>query len=378
MSRIPVFQPAIGVDTVKAVTDALHVGWLGMGALTRSFEEEIGRFLELKERHVVATGTGTAALHIALLAAGVKPGDEVITASHNFVADHQAILACGAEPVLCDVADDDLGLDPARCEELIGPRTRAIVPLHYAGIPCRLPQILELAQRRGVRVVEDATHAFGTRVGGRPIGSFGDVACFSFDPVKVVTSIDGGCVVTPHTEDVQVLHQYRLLGIDKDTAERYKNTRAWDYDVVSVGYRYHLTNILASIGLSQLARASEFIANRRRSCRLYSTLLSGVEGLRPPLSDFADVSPFIYYIRVPAARRADLVQHLKDEEIDTGIHFVPAHRFRLLESCRRGDMAVTERASSELMTLPLHSLMATETVERVATAIRRFFGAPPA
>jgi dTDP-4-amino-4,6-dideoxygalactose transaminase len=377
-TRIPVFQPAIGVDTVKAVTDALHVGWLGMGALTKAFEEEIARFLELDERHVVATGTGTAALHIALLAAGVKPGDEVITPSHNFVADHQAILACGAQPVLCDVLDDDLGIDPTKCEALVGPRTRAVIPLHYAGVPCRSKEILDLAARKELRVVEDATHAFGTRIGGRPIGSFGDVACFSFDPVKVITSIDGGCVVTPHAGDVQVLHQHRLLGIDKDTTERYKNSRAWDYDVVSVGYRYHLTNILASIGLSQLARANEFIANRQRYCRLYSRRLAGVDGLRTPASDYVDVSPFIYYVRVPAARRAALVEHLKSAGVDTGIHFVPAHRFSLLESCRRGDLSVTERAASELVTLPLHSHMESEAVERVAAEIRRFFGAPPA
>jgi dTDP-4-amino-4,6-dideoxygalactose transaminase len=378
MSRIPVFQPAIGVDTLKAVTDAFHVGWLGMGASTKQFEEEIARFLGLESRYVVATGTGTAALHIALLTAGVKAGDEVITPSHNFVADHQAILACGAEPVLCDVADDDLGLDPARCAELIGPRTRAILPLHYAGVPCRLAELLELASRKGVRVVEDATHAFGTLVGGRRIGSFGDVACFSFDPVKVITSIDGGAVVTPREEDVQVLHQYRLLGIDKDTSERYRNSRAWEYDVVSPGFRYHLTNIMASVGLSQLARAEEFISNRQRHCRLYSSLLADVDGVRSPATDYEGVSPFIYYVRVPGARRTKLIEHLKAEGIDTGIHFVPAHRFRLLQGCRRGPLPVTERLADEVLTLPLHSSMATETVERVATAIRRFFGAPAA
>ena len=378
MTRVPVFAPAIGVDTLKAVTDAFHVGWLGMGASTKKFEDEIARFLGLQGRHVVATGTGTAALHIALLAAGVKAGDEVITTSHNFVADHQAILQCGAQPVLCDVAEDDLGMDPVRCEELVGPRTRAILPLHYAGVPCRLTEILDLARRRSLRVVEDATHAFGTVLDGRRIGSFGDIACFSFDPVKIVTSIDGGAVVTPRAEDVQVLQQYRLLGIDKDTTERYRNSRAWEYDVVSVGFRYHLTNILASVGLSQLARAEEFIADRQRHCRLYSRLLAGIDGLRTPATDYEGVSPFIYYVRVPAARRAALIEQLKAAGIDTGIHFVPAHRFTLLAGCRRGDLTVTERIADQLVTLPLHSTMATETVERIAEEIRRFFGAPPA
>jgi dTDP-4-amino-4,6-dideoxygalactose transaminase len=373
--EIPVFQPAVGVDTVKAVTDALHVGWLGMGALTKKFEEEIAAFLGLQTRHVVATNTGTSALHIALLAAGLKPGDEVITPAHNFVADHQAIVACGASPVLCDVRDDDLGIDVEKAAELVGERTRAVIPLHYAGIPCRIDDVYALAKRRGLRVVEDATHAFGTEVDGRRIGSFGDIACFSFDPVKIVTSIDGGAVVTPHAADVQTLHQYRLLGIDRDTAERYRNTRAWEYDVVSPGFRYHLTNILASVGLSQLARIGEFMESRRRYCRLYSERLSEVPEVRTPPGDFTGVSPFIYYVRVPPASRANLIAHLKARGIATGIHFVPAHRFSFLESCRRGDLPVTERASTELLTLPLHSSMPTETIERIADEIRAFFRA---
>lgn len=374
-AEIPVFQPATGIDTVKAVTDALDVGWLGMGALTARFEAQIAAFLGGQDRHVVATNTGTAALHIALLAAGVKPGDEVITPAHNFVADHQAILACGAAPVLCDVRDDDLGIDVAQAESLLSGRTRAIVPLHYAGIPCRIDDVYALARSRGLRVVEDATHAFGTVVGGRRIGAFGDIACFSFDPVKIITSIDGGAVVTPHAADVQTLHQYRLLGIDRDTTERYKNARAWDYDVVSPGFRYHLTNVLASVGLSQLARVEEFMENRQRYCRRYGERLQGVAEVRTPPGDFSGVSPFIYYVRVPAERRADLIARLKQQGIATGIHFVPAHRFSLLADCRRGDLSVTERAASELVTLPLHSFMATETIDRIADAIRAFFGA---
>lgn len=374
-AQIPVFQPATGIDTVKAVTDALHVGWLGMGALTAQFEREIGAFLGLQDRHVVATNTGTAALHIALLAAGVRPGDEVITPAHNFVADHQAIVACGARPVLCDVRDDDLGLDVEKAAELVGERTRALIPLHYAGIPCRIDDVYALAQERGLRVVEDATHAFGTLAGGRRVGSFGDIACFSFDPVKIITSVDGGAVVTPHADDVQTLHQYRLLGIDRDTTERYKNARAWDYDVVSVGFRYHLTNVLASVGLSQLAHIAEFMANRQAYCRRYSERLAGVPEVRTPMTDYAGVSPFIYYVRVPAGQRAGLIAHLKSRGIATGIHFVPAHRFSYLEPFRRGDLSVTERAADELVTLPLHSWMATETIDRITDEIGSFFGA---
>jgi len=375
--HIPVFKPAIGIDTLKAVTDAFNIGWLGMGSLTKEFEERLAAFLGLKDRYVVATNTGTSALHVGLLVAGVGPGDEVITPAHNFVADHQAIIACGAEPVLCDVRDDDLGIDCDKAEELISPKTKAIIPLHYAGIPCHLAEVYALAKKYSLRVVDDATHAFGTTVDGKLIGSFGDIACFSFDPVKIITSIDGGAVITPHADDVQKLHQFRLLGIDKDTSERYKNSRAWEYDVVSAGHRYHLTNIMASIGLSQIQRVNEFITNRRAYCRFYSELLKPVRGVRTPASDFSNVSPFIYYIRVPAPKRAGLIEHLKGKGIATGIHFVPAHRFSFLKRFRCGSMAVTEQIAEELVTLPLHSFMLVETIQRIAGEIGDFFAMHP-
>jgi dTDP-4-amino-4,6-dideoxygalactose transaminase len=371
---IPVFQPAIGVDTVKAVVDALHVGWLGMGAVTQAFEEGIARFLGLDGRWVLATNTGTSALHLGLLAAGVGPGTEVITPAFNFVADHQAIVAAGGAPVLCDIDETTLGLDPDKVEALIGPRTRAIVPLHFGGVAGRLKELYALAERHRLRVVEDATHAFGTRVDGRAIGSFGDVACFSFDPVKVITSIDGGAVVVGDAAELERLRHCRFLGIDRETHERYKNRRAWQYDVVSQGFRYHLTNINAAVGLSQLARVEEFIAGRRASCRLYNRLLAGVAGVRCPATDFEDVSPFIYTVRVPAGRRDGLIEHLRARGIATGIHFLPAQDFTYLKDCRRGELGVTERVTREILTLPLHTHMPEATVERVAGAIREYLG----
>lgn len=373
---IPVFQPYIGVDTIKAVVDTLNVGWLGMGAVTKAFEEALSSYLGLTDRYVVAANTGTSALHMALLVAGVGPGDEVITPSFNFVSDHQAIIATGAAPVFCDVEDATLGVDVAKAEALIGPRTKAIVPLHFAGIPGAIHDVYRLAERRGLRVVEDATHAFGTRVAGAAVGSFGDITCFSFDPVKVITSIDGGAVVVPDPGDVERLRHYRLLGIDRDTIERYKNSRVWEYDVVSPGFRYHLTNVNASVGLSQLARADEFIASRRESCRLYSRLLDGIEGLRLPATTFDEVGPFIYCVRVEGGRREPLIAHLAKVGVATGIHFVRAHEFSLLKDCRRSDLSVTDRVTQEILTLPLHTFMRSETVERVAQAIREFMRRP--
>lgn len=373
MEKIPVFLPHIGVDTLKHVTDALHVGWLGMGSTTKEFEDRIAEFLGLKDRFVVVTNTGTSAFHIALRAAGIGPGDEVITPSFNYVADHQAIRATGAEPVMCDVRDDNLGIDCEKAEALITKRTRAIDPLHFAGIPCDMEGVYRLADKYGLRVIEDATHAFGTLSKERKIGSFGDITWFSFDPVKIVTSVDGGCVVVNSEEELENLRRMRLLGVDKDTVERYKNSRAWDYDVVSEGYRYHLTNIMASIGVSQIKRVSEFISSRQLVCRQYNDAFKTIDGLRIPQSDFVGISPFIYSLRVLNRNREALITYLNERHIDVGVHFIPVHKHTYFAQSRRGDMSVTDKVVEEVLTLPLHSNMKPEFVKRIIDAVSGFF-----
>lgn len=370
--KIPVFVPYIGVDTLKHLTDALDVGWLGMGATVKDFEERIGAYLG-DGRAAVCTNTGTAALHIALLAAGVGPGDEVITPSFNYVADHQAIRATGAAVVMCDINDDDLGIDIASCESLITSKTKAIIPLHFSGIPCRSAEVYALAQRHGLRVIEDGCHAFGSTVGGEKIGSFGDIQCFSFDPVKIITSIDGGCVVTSNPDEVARLQHFRLLGVDKDTTLRYQNKRAWDYDVVSVGYRYHLNNIMASIGVSQIKRVDEFIESRRAICTRYSAAFDGLPDVRVLRRSYDDVSPFIYSIRILNGRREALIEHLARRDIEVGIHFVPVHEHTYFAAARRSPMPVTERVVDEVLTLPLHTFQTESAIERVIAGVRSCF-----
>ena len=373
MDRIPVFQPYIGADTKKHVCDALDVGWLGMGATTLDFEQRISSYLGLDGRFVAVTNTGTSALHLALRAAGIGPGHEVITPSFNYVADHQAIRMTGAEVVMCDIRDDNLGIDVDKAAKLINERTRAIIPLHFAGVPCDQHGVYQLASQYGLRVIEDGMHAFGGEIGRRKIGSYGDICCFSFDPVKIITSIDGGCVIVNSEDELQSLQRLRLLGVDRDTTERYKNRRAWEYDVVSEGYRNHLTNIMASIGVSQIKRVDEFIASRREVCRTYSAVFSRIKGLRPPQSDFEGVSPFIYSLRVPAGSREPLIAHLQERLIDTGIHFVPVHRHSYFMDAPHGDLSVTERVVREVLTLPLHSNMKPEFVDRVIDGVTSFF-----
>ena len=373
--RIPVYRPYLGPEVERAAAEALAVGWLGMGQLSRQFEDAIGGRLRLDGRHVVSTNSCTEALHIAGRLIGLGPGDEVIAPAFTYVAGHQAITRTGAEVVFCDVESTNLGIDPMRVEELITPRTRAILAVDYLGLPCRLDEILEIARRYGLRVLEDAAHAFGSESRGRPVGSFGDITCFSFGPVKMITTLEGGAVVTPHAEDVQVLHELRHLGVDSDTDARYRNQRNWEFDVVRQGYRCHLGSIPAAIGLAQMEMLDEFVDNRRLYCRLYDDAFRDLEEVQLFDTDWTGVAPYIYVLRVrDAARRHDLMRHLSDRGVATGVHFLGAHRFTFYAHARRGDLPVTDRVIEQVVTLPLHPYMDEGTIRRVTDGVRSFFG----
>jgi dTDP-4-amino-4,6-dideoxygalactose transaminase len=371
---IPVFKPHIGCETAKAAIDALDLGWLGMGSYVKEFENRLGAYLELPpDYRLVAVNTCTSALHLALLAAGVGPGDEVITPALNNIGDFQAIGMCGARPVFVDICEDDLGVNPDLIEPLITDRTKAIIALHYTGIPCKIGRLLDVARTQGLRVIEDAAHAVGTRWNGRMVGSHGDLTCFSFDAIKTLTCIDGGAVVVPRAEEAARLYPLRLLGMTQSNERLYSNSRAYEFDVYGQGFRYHLANLHACIGLSQLARLPEFIRNRRRYCRLYNELLSGVPGIVTPKSDFEDASMFNYVIRVQRGMRPRLMAFLREKGVDTGIHWLPGNRFTWLKPCRGADrVPVTDRVGDEIVTLPLWSFMEEDVIQQVAEAVRQF------
>lgn len=372
---IPLYRPYLGQEVKDAAALALDDGWLGLGPLTERFELELERYLELRsQRRVVTTNSCTAAIHLATVIAGAGPGDEVICPAFTYVAGHQAVSATGATIVFCDIEEKTLGADPMSVQALITERTKAIMAVHYAGMPCDLDGIRAVADERGLRVIEDAAHAFGSRHQGARIGSTGDLTCFSFGPVKTITSLEGGAIVTPDPDDVQRLHELRLIGVTADTSARYERNRMWDYDVVRQGYRYHLGAVPAAIGLSQLAMVDTFATNRQRYCRTYDGLLVGTPGIQLMPTDWHDVVPYIYVIRLEdAANRPGFMQHLKQRGVASGIHFMGAHHYSFYEGNRRDDLSITEAVSAEVVTLPLHPFMSDSTIERVAGAVRSFF-----
>jgi len=376
LEPIPMWLPHIGPEVIQAATQALEVGYLGLGKATREFEETLSAYLELDgDRVLMSTNSCTAALNCACLLAGAGPGDEVIAPSFTYVAAHQAITATGADVVFCDIEEPTLTVNPDAVRELISERTKAIMVCHFAGLVGRLDEIYQIAAEHGLRVIEDAAHAIGTRHAGKLVGATGDLVCFSFGPVKTMTTLEGGAIVTPNPDELQTLHQYRLLGVDRETEARYQNRRAWEYDVLGQGFRYHLGTIPASIGLAQLALLDEFVRNRQEYCRGYNQRLAGIPEVITPDSDYKDIGPFIYFIRVPAEVRQDLIEFLKERGVPTGIHFLGAHEFTFYRGARRGDLPVTDRGTREEPTLPLWSYMDDAVLDRVAAAIREFFGA---
>lgn len=373
MNNVPVFNPLIEASELKAATDALELGWLGMGGFVGEFEKALGEYLEAENRFVVAVSTGHAALHLAMLLLDLKPGDEIITPAFNNIADFQAILAVGATPVMCDIRDDTLCIDLTKADELVTDRTKAIIAMDYDCCLADHESLAEFAARRNIRVIHDAAHSFGSCYNNKKVGSFSDICMFSFDPVKTITCIDGGALVVRTREEQEALHEMRLIGMTQPAQVMYGNQRAWTYDVKRLGFRYHMANLHAAIGLSQLRKMRDISKTRRDACRLYSNLLGGVAEIRTPLSDFSDVTPFLYYIRVGEQARQPLRDHLKAAGIDTGIHWQPGHWFSLFKDVRHGDLSVSDRVGSEVLSLPLHSKMDLAIVERICSEIRKFF-----
>ena len=371
--KIPVFKPLIESEELGASTAALELGWLGMGSYVGEFEEALKNFLGASDRYVAAVSTGHAAIHLGLLAMGIGRGDEVITPSFNNAADFQAILATGAEPVFCDIDNDSLCIDLNKVEDLISPRTKAIIVMDYDCVLCDHDRVAELAAHHKLRVLHDAAHSFGSKYQGRMVGSFSDISMFSFDPVKTITCIDGGALIVRNEDELQKIHEMRLIGMNQSAKMMYTNSRAWTYDMSMIGFRYHMSNMHAAIGLAQLAKIEKISESRRSACVYYNENLRDIAGVMVPKTNFVDITPFLYYIRVPAQHRDALREFLKGRGVDTGIHWQPGHWFTLLRDCRKGDLSVTDRVGNEVISLPLHPLMQTSTIDVVIDGIRSFF-----
>lgn len=365
---IPVAKPSIGEEEIEEVRKVFASGWLGMGTWVKQFEENVSNFIGAE--NTIAVNTGTSALHLSLIACGIEKGNEVIVPSFTFTASVQAIVATGAVPVFCDIEPDTLNADPLDIEKKITSRTKAIMPVHYRGYPCDMERIMEIAKSKKLRIIEDAAHAFGSKYKGRMIGSFGDITCFSFDPIKIITCGEGGAIVTGNEVVAKNAQKARILGISKDTWSRYRHERSWFYDVESIGFRYHMSNINAAIGLVQLKKFPLFLRKRLDIVKIYNEGLKDIKGVELLKHDYGSMSPFCYIIK--AKKREELMTYLKENNIDTGIHYIPNH-LQSFFSQFAVSLPVTEQIWHEILTLPLYYELTNQEALMICKKIKSFY-----
>ena len=296
-------------------------------------------------------------MHLALQACGISDGDEVLVPSITYVASFQAISATGASPVACDVELESLCLNWKDAEKRINSKTKAIMPVHYSGGVGNLDKIYELAKSHNLRVIEDAAHAFGTSYKQRRVGGFGDIACFSFDGIKNITSGEGGCIVTEDKQVLDSVKDTRLLGVEKDSEKRYRGQRSWNFNVRQQGWRYHMSDIMAAIGIQQLERFDSIALKRQAIASQYTKKLDGHKMLKMINHNYDHVVPHIFpIILCPDCCRDSISQKLNSKGIQTGIHYIPNHYHSFYENCgsKKQKLFITEKTCKSLLTLPLH------------------------
>jgi dTDP-4-amino-4,6-dideoxygalactose transaminase len=360
-------KSCIGEAEKRAVMGVLDREYLGMGAEVQQFEQALTDFFG---RPALCVVNGTAALHLALQACGIGPGDEVLVQSLTYVASFQAISATGAKPVACDIDPDTLTLDWKDAEKRLTPRTKAVMPVHYSGGVGALDEIYAFAARHGLRVIEDAAHAFGTVYQGKRVGGFGDIACFSFDGIKNITSGEGGCIVTDDQSILKKIKDARLLGVEKDTEKRYSGQRSWEFDVTAQGWRYHMSNIMAAIGLEQMKRFPEISKKRQRFAKLYDKLLSDHPHIKSLKRDYTTVVPHIYTAIIKGLEnRKDLQAKLIEKKIHTGYHYQPNHWLSFFRDSHTS-LPVTDSIFHKLITFPLHPDLSEEEIVWICDQIK--------
>jgi len=366
---LPTSRPCLGEEEVTALEAVVASHWLGTGALTRRFEDEIASFLGAT--HVIALNSGTAAIHIALEACGIGAGDAVVVPSFTFVSTIQAILAAGARPIFCDIELDSGQLSVEDALSRITPETRAILPVHYGGTSVELDPLLEQARTHGLKIIEDAAHAFGSSYRDRPIGTLGDVTCFSFDPIKNITCGGGGAAVTESAELAARLRMLSNVGLPLDSWARMMQPEGMSFDVCGHGYRYRMLDLNAAIGLQQLPKARAFQERKLAIVRRYDEAFQGMAGLALLRRDWASTFPFHYAIRVIDGRQKALAAHLRANGIGTTIHF-PANHSHTAFARYATSLPVTEQMVREILTLPLYVGLSDTDVERVIDAVQVF------
>ena len=379
---LPFALPDIGDEEIAAVTEALRSGWVTTGPKTKQFEQAFSEYLGGGVA-TIAVNSATAGLHLPLEALGVGPGDEVIAPSLTFTATVEVARYLGADAVIVDVDPVTLTIDPARIRAAITPRTKVLMPVHYAGLACPMDEILAIAREHGLKVVEDAAHALPTTWKGTPVGQLAsDVAVFSFYANKTMTTGEGGMAVTRDPELARRMRVMRLHGMSRDAFDRFvSKTPAWYYEIVAPGFKYNLTDIASAMGIEQLRKLPRFLARRQALAARYFEGLAGLPLVLPADAPKGDVHAWhLYVIRLAAQARAGrdaVIEALSQRGIGTSVHYVPLHRqpyWRDRYGLRPEAYPVAEAAYQAMISIPLYTKMSDADQDRVIAALREVLG----
>jgi dTDP-4-amino-4,6-dideoxygalactose transaminase len=377
MSYLPFALPDISEDEIASVVESLRSGWITTGPKTKEFERRFAA--EAGASHAVMVNSCTAALHLALEAIGLTAKDEVIVPSITFAATAEVVRYFGAKPVIVDVSARDHNIDPDAIERAITRRTKAILPVHFAGLPCDMDEITQIARARSrpIAVIDDAAHAFPCSYKGRKVGTLADVTCFSFYATKTITTAEGGAALTENAEWADRMRIMSLHGISRDAWKRYTADGSWYYEIVAPGYKYNLTDLASAIGLGQLSRAHSMLARRRWIAERYDEAFSMLGAFDlPPRLDDRDHAHHLYVLKVRpgvlSIDRARIIEELKARGIGASVHFIPLHthpyyrdRYRL----RPTDLPVALELYERSFSLPIYSRMTDGDVDRVIDAV---------
>ncbi len=368
-------QPLFGTDEKKEVIKAMDSGWVTLGPGTKSFEEEFAEYTGAK--YAVGLSSCTAALHLALIAAGVGSGDEVITTIFTFAASINPVLILGGKPVLVDIDEKTMNIDENLIEEKITKKTKVIMPMHYGGYPCNMDAIRKIAKKHKLIIIEDAATAIGASYKGKKIGNIGDMTCFSFHPIKNMSTGDGGMVTTNNKAYAERLMLLRLHGMSKEAWKRHTAAGSWKYDIVEPGFKYNMTDIQAALGRVQLKRLDGFIKTRKQYARIFDRELAKIPEITIPIhSENSGTAYNLYTIRIDTANltvsRDEIVELLKQEQIGVSVYYIPLYEFSYFQKnlkLKKKDFPNAEKVYQSMMSLPLYPKMNLKDVNRVINTL---------
>lgn len=377
---LPFSRPMISQAAIDEVVSCLKSGWITTGPRVAEFTEALKEYFQAP--YVLPLTSATAGLHLALLAMDIKPGDEVITSPLTFAATLNTIVLAGGKPVLVDIDPHTLNMDINRLEDAITDRTRVLLPVHFAGLPVDLDPLYEIADKRGLRVIEDAAHAIGTEYKGKRIGSFGDTQVFSFHPNKTMTTGEGGCVVTRDQQLADQIARLRFHGIDRQAWNRYGKNGSQDYEIVLPGFKYNMMDIQAAIGIHQLKELGGFIARRNELAERYQEALSDwMQWTLPKRPAFDHLHSWHIYTPlinedITRMNRDEFMQAMKERNIGTGLHYRAVHLYpyyRQMFNFNPGDFPHAEDVCDRIVSLPLFPLMTDAEHDRVLDVMYSIF-----